>query len=97
MIPELVIAMLACARIGAIHTAIFSGYAEGGVRSRIQGSKAKVVITADAAIRAGKIEAPQGQPGPHPGKVPLRGPRGGGEPRRPLRREDDPQPRHLVA
>ena len=56
MIPELVIAMLACARIGAIHTAIFSGYAEGGVRSRIQGSKAKVVITADAAIRAGKIK-----------------------------------------
>ena len=56
MIPELVIAMLACARIGAIHTAIVSGYAEGGVRSRIQGSKAKVVITADAAIRAGKIK-----------------------------------------
>ena len=54
MIPELVIAMLACARIGAIHTAIFSGYAEGGVRSRIQGAKAKIVITADAAIRAGK-------------------------------------------
>lgn len=56
MIPELVIAMLACARIGAIHTAIFSGYAEGGVRSRIQGSKARVVITADATVRAGKFK-----------------------------------------
>ncbi|MDO5483956.1 MAG: acetate--CoA ligase, partial [Desulfovibrionaceae bacterium] len=56
MIPELVIAMLACARIGAVHTAIFSGYAEGGVRSRIQDAKARVVITADAAIRAGKIK-----------------------------------------
>ena len=51
MIPELFIAMLACARIGAIHTAIFSGYAEGGVRSRIEGCKARVVITADAAVR----------------------------------------------
>ncbi len=56
MIPELVIAMLACARIGAIHTTIFSGYAEGGVQSRIQDSKAKVVITADGAIRAGKVK-----------------------------------------
>lgn len=56
MIPELVIAMLACARIGAVHTAIFSGYAEGGVRSRIQNAKARVVITADAAVRAGKLK-----------------------------------------
>ena len=56
MIPELVISMLACARIGAIHTAIFSGYAEGGVRSRIQDSKAKVVITADGVIRAGSVK-----------------------------------------
>ncbi len=55
MIPELVIARLACARSGAIHVAIFSGYAEGGVRSRIQGAKAKGVITADAAVRAGKF------------------------------------------
>ncbi len=54
MIPELIIAMLACARIGAIHTAIFSGYAEGGVLGRIQDSKAKVVITADAVMRGGK-------------------------------------------
>ncbi|MDR2744357.1 MAG: acetate--CoA ligase [Desulfovibrio sp.] len=56
MIPELTIAMLACARIGAIHTTIFSGYAEGGVRNRIQDSKARIVITADAAVRAGKLK-----------------------------------------
>ncbi len=56
MIPELIIAMLACARIGAIHTVIFSGYAEGGVLGRIQDCKAKVVITADGAVRAGKIK-----------------------------------------
>ncbi len=56
MVPELVIAMLACARIGAIHTVIFSGYAEGGVLSRIQDAKAKVVITADGVFRAGKVK-----------------------------------------
>ncbi len=56
MIPELIIAMLACARIGAIHTVIFSGYAEGGVLGRIQDCKAKVVITADGTVRAGKIK-----------------------------------------
>ncbi len=56
MIPELVIAMLACARIGAIHTVIFSGYAEGGVLGRIQDCKAKVVITADGTVRAGKVK-----------------------------------------
>ena len=97
MIPELFIAMLACARIGAIHTAIFSGYAEGGARSRIEGCKARVVITADAAVRGGNMQAPQGQPRPHPGKMPLRSPCGGGAPRRAGRRDHAAQPRHLVA
>lgn len=54
MVPELVIAMLACARIGAIHINIFTGYAEGGVLSRIQDSRAKVVITADVLMRGGQ-------------------------------------------
>lgn len=54
MIPELVVAMLACARIGAVHTAIFTGYADGGVLGRIQDSGAKVVITADAVMRNGE-------------------------------------------
>ena len=50
MIPELVIAMLACARLGAIHTNIFTGYAEGGIHD----SGSKVVITADAVMRGGQ-------------------------------------------
>lgn len=54
MIPELAIAMLACARIGAVHTNIFTGYAEGGVLSRIQDSGARIVITADAVMRNGE-------------------------------------------
>lgn len=54
MIPELVVAMLACARIGAIHTNIFTGYAEGGVLNRIRDSGAKIVITADAVMRGGQ-------------------------------------------
>lgn len=54
MVPELVVAMLACARIGAIHTNIFTGYAEGGVLSRIRDSGAKIVVTADAVMRGGQ-------------------------------------------
>lgn len=54
MIPELVIAMLACARLGAIHTNIFTGYAEGAVQGRIHDSGSKVVITADAVMRGGQ-------------------------------------------
>lgn len=54
MIPELVVAMLACARIGAVHTNIFTGYADGGVQSRIHDSGAKLVITADAVMRGGE-------------------------------------------
>ncbi len=54
MIPELVISMLACARIGAVHTAIFTGYAEGGVQGRIFDCEAKLVITADCVMRNGE-------------------------------------------
>lgn len=57
MIPELVIAMLACARLGAVHTNIFTGYAEGGVKSRINDSGARVVITADVVMRGGQPKA----------------------------------------
>lgn len=54
MIPELVIAMLACARLGAVHTNIFTGYAEGGVQGRIHDSGARLVITADVVMRGGE-------------------------------------------
>ena len=55
MTPELVIAMLACARIGATHTVVFSGFSATSIRDRIDDSKSKVVITADGGYRRGKI------------------------------------------
>ena len=55
MVPELPIAMLACARIGAIHTVVFSGFSATSIKDRIDDSKSKVVITADGGYRRGKI------------------------------------------
>ena len=54
MIPELPIFMLACARIGAIHTVIFSGFSAQALADRINDTEAKVVVTADAGFRRGK-------------------------------------------
>jgi acetyl-CoA synthetase len=53
-VPEQIIAMLACARIGAIHSVVFAGFGSDALHSRITGAGAKVVITADASIRRGK-------------------------------------------
>jgi len=55
MVPELPIAMLACARIGAIHIVVFSGFSATSIRDRIDDSKSKIVITADGGYRRGKI------------------------------------------
>jgi len=55
MIPELPIAMLATARIGAIHTVIFSGFSSMALADRVNDTEAKVVITADGGFRRGKI------------------------------------------
>jgi acetyl-CoA synthetase len=55
MIPELPISMLACARIGATHTVIFSGFSASSLRDRISDSKSKIVITADGGYRRGKV------------------------------------------
>ena len=55
MIPELPISMLACARIGAIHTVIFSGFSAAAIKDRIYNSKSKIVITADGGYRRGNI------------------------------------------
>ena len=55
MIPELPIAMLACARIGAIHSVVFAGFSSDALRDRIQDSKAELLITADGSFRNGKI------------------------------------------
>jgi acetyl-CoA synthetase len=55
MIPELVIAMLSCARIGAIHSIVFGGFSAEALRDRINDAKAKVLITADGSYRRGSI------------------------------------------
>ncbi len=55
MIPEAVIAMLACARIGAIHSVVFGGFSAESLRNRIQDSECKILITADGGFRGGKI------------------------------------------
>src|SRR4051794_7263780 len=57
MIPEVVVAMLACARIGAIHNVVFGGFSAGSVRERMEFSQAKALITADGARRKGKTAA----------------------------------------
>jgi acetyl-CoA synthetase len=56
MIPELPIAMLACARIGAPHTVVFSAFSAKALQERIEDSKAKLLITADGYYRGGKVE-----------------------------------------
>ena len=54
MIPEAVIAMLACARIGAIHSVVFGGFASNELASRIDDSKAKILVTASCGFEPGK-------------------------------------------
>ncbi|MFW5906713.1 MAG: acetate--CoA ligase, partial [Desulfobia sp.] len=54
MIPELSIAMLACARIGAMHSVVFAGFSANALKNRIQDCEAKVLVTSDAVLRAGK-------------------------------------------
>src|SRR4029077_18965555 len=65
MIPETVVAMLACARIGAIHSVVFGGFSPEALKGRIEGCASRVVITADAGLRGGK-------------KIPLKAYVGGG-------------------
>ena len=55
MIPEVAFAMLACARIGAIHSVIFGGFAPESIAGRIKDCKSQYVITADEGVRGGKI------------------------------------------
>ena len=57
MIPEAAYAMLACARIGAIHSIVFAGFSPDALANRINDSEAKVLITADFAPRGGKKTA----------------------------------------
>ncbi len=71
MVPELPVAMLACARIGAPHSVVFGGFSPDSLRERIDDSQSRVVVTADGAWRRGKVvplkqnvdRALQGAPG----------------------------------
>jgi acetate--CoA ligase len=54
LVPEQVIAMLACARIGAVHSVVFGGFGVNALNMRIKDAEARVVITADVAMRRGK-------------------------------------------
>ncbi|RZN15142.1 MAG: acetate--CoA ligase [Methanosarcinales archaeon] len=54
MIPELPIAMLACTRIGAIHSVVFGGFSADALRDRILGPRCKLLITSDGSFRSGK-------------------------------------------
>ena len=54
MVPEAAAAMLACARIGAIHNVVFGGFSAGSVRERMEFSDAKALVTADATLRRGE-------------------------------------------
>ncbi|MDP2276613.1 MAG: acetate--CoA ligase, partial [Nitrospirota bacterium] len=55
MIPELAISMLACARIGAIHSIVFGGFSAQALRDRIQDCKSKIIITSDKGARGGRF------------------------------------------
>jgi acetyl-CoA synthetase len=57
MVPELAIAMLACAKIGAPHSVVFGGFSAESLRERINDAKAKILITADGAWRRGGVVA----------------------------------------
>ena len=57
MIPEAVITMLACARIGAVNSVVFGGFSADALRSRIDDADAKLVVTADGTYRRGKPSA----------------------------------------
>ena len=55
MIPELVFAVLACARIGAVHSVIFAGFSSESIRDRVEDCQTRMIITADGGYRRGKV------------------------------------------
>ncbi|MCH7930667.1 MAG: propionyl-CoA synthetase [Proteobacteria bacterium] len=59
MIPHAVVAMLACARLGAVHSVVFGGFASGELATRINDAKPRVIVSASCGIEAGKVIAYQ--------------------------------------
>lgn len=54
MVPEAAVAMLACARIGAVHSVVFGGFSPDSIASRVIDGKSKVIITSDEGMRGGR-------------------------------------------
>ncbi|KAJ4018786.1 acetyl-coenzyme A synthetase 2 [Fusarium irregulare] len=54
MVPEALVAILACTRIGAVHSVVFAGFSAGSLRDRVENAKSKVVITSDESQRGGR-------------------------------------------
>ena len=54
MMPEAAVAMLACARLGCLHSVVFAGFSTQAVKSRVEDAKCRFVITANEGLRAGK-------------------------------------------
>ena len=55
MVPEAVIAMLACARIGAVHSVVFGGFAANELATRIDDAKPKLILSASCGIEPGRV------------------------------------------
>ena len=55
MVPELAVAVLACARIGAVHSVIFGGFSAQAIRDRVEDGKSRIVVTCDGSWRRGKV------------------------------------------
>ena len=55
LVPEIIVAMFACARIGAVHSVVFGGFSALSLRERIEDAGARVLLTADGGYRAGNI------------------------------------------
>jgi acetyl-CoA synthetase len=70
MIPEAVVAMLACARIGAVHSVVFGGFSASALADRINDASAKVLVTADGGWRRGEVFAIKPQADEAVGKCP---------------------------
>ena len=85
MIPEAVITLLACARIGAVHSVVFGGFSADALRSRIEDAEAKLVVTADGTYRRGKPSAAEDSSGRRAPGRPHRPERRGGQAQRPGR------------
>ena len=78
MVPELAVAMLACARIGAVHSVVFGGFSSDALRDRILDAEARVVVTADGGWRRGQGVGLKGNVDVAVAETPVRRPRGRG-------------------